>query len=103
MENRPMEKEEIPMIPENTHLPTEDVAHVSTTLETPPVAAKQYLLMVDEFAMGLLMRLVPGLLFVETQGFTSPGHEHFNFLVNPRPVNPQPLSVATPSETPKQE
>lgn len=61
--------------------------------------AKQYLLMVDEMNLALLGRVIPGLQFVQVEGFNMDSSKTHMALVTPKPA-PQPEAVPA-SEAPK--
>lgn len=50
------------------------------TEETPP---KQYLIMVDEKHMILLSNIIPGLKFIQAEGYTIEGHPDVQLIVSP--------------------
>lgn len=51
--------------------------------ETPPVAPKQFLMVVDEVSMALLGRMVPGIKFLAVEGMDIPGNTNHRILVTP--------------------
>ena len=53
------------------------------TIEATPPVPKQYLLMVDESSMQLMMRILPTMIFVQVEGIKVNGQDNHQFLVNP--------------------
>lgn len=64
-------------------------------VEAPVQKPKQYLLMVDEMAMSMLGKLLPGMLFVQIEGMSMQGNDNHMLLVSP--INkPVPVTQTVP-------